>query len=449
MPTITSLVANGLMPKKAVVSKNSSSPHSVAPRTTPRLLKVLGPGLITGASDDDPSGIATYSQSGAQFGYMPTWTLLFSYPLMVAIQIISARLGRTTGRGLAGNLRKFYPNAIVYVCVSLLLAANIINVGADIGAMADAVRVLIGGPQIAYVLVFGAICVVVQVYLSYQRYVNVLKWLTLALFAYIATLFFIKIDWSEFARSFLVPHLSLDKDYLTAIVAILGTTISPYLFFWQSSQEVEEIKAVPKRKALKNAPEQADDAEDRIGLDTFVGMGISNIVALAIMVTAAATLHVNGITDIESSAQAAKALEPVAGVMAETIFALGIVGTGLLAVPVLAGSAAYAVGETLRWPTGLDRKPREAKAFYATIAVATLIGVGLNFTPINPIRALYWSAVINGIAAVPIMAMMMLMSAQSRIMGAQTVGGTLRVFGWLSTVVMALTAVAMILTSFL
>jgi NRAMP (natural resistance-associated macrophage protein)-like metal ion transporter len=408
-------------------------------------LKVLGPGLITGASDDDPSGIATYSQTGAQFGYAPSWTLLFSYPLMVAIQIISAELGRTTGRGIAGNLRKFYPKSVVYVCVALLLAANIINLGADIGAMADAVRVLIGGPQIVYVLAFGVICVVTQIFLSYDRYVGVLKWLTLALFAYVATLLFVKVDWSALALNFFFPHVSFDKDYLTAIVAILGTTISPYLFFWQASEEVEDIRAVPKRKALKDAPRQTQNATARIRLDTFVGMGLSNVVALSIMVTAAATLHVNGITQIESSTQAAQALRPLAGVMAEAIFALGIVGTGLLA----AGSAAYAVGETLRWPTGLDRKPMRAKAFYATIAIATLIGVGLNFSPINPIRALYWSAVINGVVAVPIMAMMMLMAVQSRIMGKNTIGTWLRAFGWLSTAVMTLTAVAMIVTSFL
>lgn len=429
----------------AKAPEQSGSP--VEPRS--RLLGKLGPGLITGASDDDPSGIATYSQTGAQFGYLPSWTLLFSYPLMVAIQIISARLGRTTGRGIAGNLRRYYPNWVVYACVSLLLVANIINVGADIGAMADAVQILVGGPQIAYVLAFGIICVVLQVFMSYQRYVRALKWLTLALFAYFATLLFVKVDWPTLARSFLVPHLSLDRHYLTAIVAILGTTISPYLFFWQSSQEVEDIRAVAERRPLTAAPEQAKDAESRISLDTFIGMGFSNTVALAIMVTAAATLHAGGITDIESSGQAALALKPLAGVMAETIFALGIVGTGLLAVPVLAGSAAYAVGETLRWPTGLERKPRQAKAFYATIAVATLIGVGLNFSPINPIRALYWSAVINGVVAVPIMIMMMLMSMQPRIMGKQIIGGGLRLFGWLSTAIMALTAVAMIVTNLL
>ncbi|MEP9374285.1 Nramp family divalent metal transporter [Mesorhizobium sp. KR1-2] len=433
---------------KNAKADNRAAVHAVAP-TMPHLLKVLGPGLITGASDDDPSGIATYSQTGAQFGYAPSWTLLFSYPLMVAIQIISAQLGHTTGRGIAGNLRMFYRNPVVYVCVALLLVANIINVGADIGAMADAVRVLIGGPQIVYVLTFGVICVVTQVYLSYDRYVGVLKWLTLALFAYVVTLFFVKVDWSTLALNFFFPHVSFDKNYLTAIVAILGTTISPYLFFWQASQEVEDIRAVPERKALKGAPEQTEDATARIHQDTFVGMGLSNVVALSIMVTAAATLNVNGITQIDSSAKAAQALRPLAGAMAETIFALGIVGTGLLAVPVLAGSAAYAVGDALRWPTGLDRKPRQAKAFYATIAIATLIGVGLNFSPINPIRALYWSAVINGVVAAPIMAMMMLMAVQSRIMGRNTIGAWLRAVGWLSTAVMTLTAMAMIVTSFL
>ncbi|MGO4668087.1 NRAMP family divalent metal transporter [Bosea sp. 2YAB26] len=415
----------------------------------PRLLHVLGPGLITGASDDDPSGIATYSQTGAQFGYMTTWTLVFSYPLMSAIQIISARLGRTTGHGIAGNLRRHYPDWLVYGGVTLLLVANIINIGADIGAMADALRLLVAGPQLVYVIIFGIACILMQVLLEYKRYVSVLKWLTIALFAYVGTLFFVKIDWLELGRSLILPSISLRADYLTAIVAILGTTISPYLFFWQASQEVEDIMANPKREPLKEAPRQADDAKARIRLDTFVGMGFSNVIALAIMVTAAATLHANGVTDIESSSQAAEALKPVAGVFAEGLFALGIVGTGLLAVPVLGGSAAYAVGETLRWPTGLDRKPKHAKAFYVTIAVATLCGVALNLTPINPIKALYWSAVINGIVAVPIMVLMMVMATQPRVMGVQTIGRGLTFFGWLSTAVMAVTAIGMVATSLL
>jgi NRAMP (natural resistance-associated macrophage protein)-like metal ion transporter len=417
-------------------------------KTKPRLLGILGPGLITGASDDDPSGIATYSQTGAQFGYATSWTLLFSYPLMSAVQIISARLGRTTGRGIAGNLQKYYPNWLAYTGVGLLLIANIINIGADIGAMGDAIKLIIGGPQIAYVLAIAAICIVLQVFMAYKRYVGVLKWLTLALFAYVATVFLVKLDWLELGKSLVLPQISFSADYITAIVAIFGTTISPYLFFWQASQEVEDMKAKPHRDPLKHAPQQAEAAESRIGLDTYVGMGFSNLIALTIMVTAAATLHVNGVTDIQSSAQAAAALKPVAGAAAEFLFALGIVGTGLLAVPVLAGSAAYGLGEALRWPTGLDRKPKEAKAFYGTIAIATLIGVGLNMTPIDPIKALYWSAVINGIVAVPIMVVMMLMASQERIMGEQTIGRGLTIFGWLATAVMAVTAVAMIATSF-
>ena len=418
----------------------------VVEKAKPRLFRVLGPGLITGASDDDPSGIATYSQTGAQLAYAASWTLLFSYPLMTAIQIISARLGRTTGRGIAGNLRTFYSDQLLYGGVGLLLIANVINIGADIGAMGDALRLLIGGPQLVYVVAFGAVAVLMQVFLAYKRYVGVLKWLSLALFAYIGTLFFVHVDWRALAFHLFIPQLAFNKDYLTGIVAILGTTISPYLFFWQSSQEVEDIKAKPTREPLTRAPEQSAQAEARINLDTSIGMGFSNLIALAIMVAAAATLHANGKIDIESSAQAAEALKPIAGPLAELLFALGIVGTGLLAVPVLGGSAAYAVGETFKWPVGLDRKPREARAFYATITAATLIGAAINLTPINPIKALFWSAVINGVVAVPIMALMMLMASRHAIMGEQAIGGGLRFFGWLATAVMGVTAVAMIAT---
>ncbi len=415
----------------------------------PRLFRVLGPGLVTGASDDDPSGIATYTQTGAQFGYGVAWTLLFSYPLMAAIQIISARIGRTTGAGIAGNLRRFYPNWIVRSAILLLLVANTINLGADIGAMGEAVRVLVGGPQIAYVLAFGALCAVLQIFLAYKRYVAVLKWLTLALFAYVATLLFVKIDWRALSIGLFVPRLSTGADYLTAVVAIFGTTISPYLFFWQSSQEVEDTKTTPQREPLKRKPEQAPDAHSRIQLDTLIGMGFSNGIALAIMVTAAATLNVAGVKNVQSAADAARALRPLAGSFAEALFALGIVATGLLAVPVLAGSAAYGVGEALRWPTGLDRAPKEAKAFYATIAAATAAGVVLNFSPIDPIKALFWSAVVNGVVAVPIMAIMMTMAANPRVMGQFTIGRTLKVLGWLSTAVMALAAGGMILLSLL
>jgi len=393
----------------------------------PRLLSILGPGLIAGASDDDPSGIATYTQTGAALGYSASWTLLFSYPLMAAIQIISARIGRTTGAGIAGNLRKHYPNWIVYTGIVLLLAANTINLGADIGAMGASVRLLIGGPQSLYVVAFGAICALAQIFLTYKRYVAVLKWLTLALFAYVATLFFVKIDWVALAAGLFIPRISLDADYMTSVVAILGTTISPYLFFWQSSQEVEDTKARPMRRPLKRAPEQAENALNRIQLDTLVGMGFSNGIALAIMVTAAATLHLAGQTSIQTAADAAAALKPLAGPLAGVLFALGVIGTGLLAAPVLAGSAAYGLGEAFRWPTGLDRAPKEARAFYATIVAATAAGVLMNFTPIDPIKALFWSAVINGVVAVPIMAIMMLMAANPRVMGEFTIGRSLKI----------------------
>ncbi|QEN84835.1 divalent metal cation transporter [Labrys sp. KNU-23] len=415
----------------------------------PRLLRVLGPGLITGASDDDPSGIATYSQVGAQYAYGVSWTLVFSYPLMSAIQMISARLGRTTGRGIAGNLRKYYSNWLAYSGVFLLVVANVINIGADIGAMGDAIKLIIGGPALVYVVMLGAGCAIAQVFLQYRQYVRLLKWLSLALLSYVATVVIVKIDWVALLSGLFIPRIEFSADYLTAVVAVFGTTISPYLFFWQASQEVEDLKEKPKREPLKDCPEQAKDAEERIEWDTLVGMGVSNAIALSIMVTAAATLNTHHITNIESSAQAAAALEPVAGKFAELLFVIGIVGTGLLAVPVLAGSAAYGVGEALRWPTGLARKPKDAKAFYGTIALATMLGVGLNFAPINPIQALFWSAVVNGVVAVPIMVIMMLMSGNRQIMGDQTIGGWLFGLGWLSTTVMALCAVGMGISIFL
>ncbi|UVK46694.1 divalent metal cation transporter [Mesorhizobium sp. AR07] len=414
----------------------------------PRLLGVLGPGLITGASDDDPSGIATYSQTGAQFGFALTWTMLFSYPLMSVVQEISGRIGRTTGRGIAGNMRLYYPNWLLQSVVTLLLVANTINIGADLGAMADALRLIVGGPLLVYVVLFGAVSVVLQVFLKYSRYVSVLKWLTLSLFAYFGTAMVVHVPWNEVAKGLFIPTFTSDAQFWTAVVAIFGTTISPYLFFWQASQEVEDMKAKPERDPLKGAPEQAQGAIDRIRLDTYVGMAFSNIVALAIMITAGATLHANGVTDIETTSQAAEALKPVAGSFAFFIFALGVIGTGLLAIPVLAGSAGYALGESRKWPTGLEREPLEAKAFYGTIAVATLIGAALNFTPINPIKALYWSAVVNGVVAVPVMAIMMLMTARREVMGTSTVSLAMRLVGWLATAVMAAAAVVMIFQLF-
>jgi Mn2+/Fe2+ NRAMP family transporter len=434
----------------------STTPQDIDPEdadpvvgtSKPRLFGTLGPGLITGASDDDPSGIATYSQVGAAFGYGLSWTLLFSYPLMVAIQIISARIGRTTGLGIAGVLRVHYPRWLLNWIVVLLLVANVINLGADLGAMADATTLLLPGPSWLYVLFFSMICVAMQLLLQYTRYVSVLKWFTLSLFAYFAVVAVVHVDWRSLAVHFFFPHLSWTPAYLTAVVAIFGTTISPYLFFWQSSEEVEDMRVYPARQDLFDAPKQAPAALHRIEVDTLVGMGLSNLVALAILTTTAATLNAGGLLDIETSAQAAQALRPIAGPFAALLFTIGIVGTGLLSVPVLAGSAAYAVGEARGWPVGFTRKLLEAKAFYAGIALATIVGMLMNFSSINAIKALYWSAVLNGVVAVPVMIVMMLMVCRVDIMGAFVARGWLRSLGWTATVVMAAIAVAMFATSF-
>lgn len=408
-----------------------------------RLLHTIGPGFITGASDDDPSGIGTYSQAGAQLGFDIGWTLLFTFPLMAAIQEIAARIGRTTGRGISGNLCRHYPAALMNFVVVLLFVANTINIGADLSAMAEALRLLVGGPSSLYVVGFGLASIGAIVFLDYRRYVTILKWSTLSLFAYVAAAFMAHVPWGEALKGIVVPRLEWNGSYFTTLVAILGTTISPYLFFWQSSQEVQEEKVDPTAKPLKWAPWQASSAFKRIRADTLVGMAFSNLIAIAIVVTTAATLHRAGVTDINSATDAAKALEPVAGKFAFMLFAIGIIGTGLLAVPVLAGSAAFAVGEACRWPVGLERRPKDAISFYATLAAATVLGMGIMFTPIDPIKALYWSAVINGICAVPVMVVMMLMTGRSEIMGEFPVQGWLRTLGWLATVAMALSVLGL------
>jgi Mn2+/Fe2+ NRAMP family transporter len=408
-----------------------------------RFLRVLGPGLVTGASDDDPSGIATYSQAGAQFGFSMTWTLLFTYPLMAAIQESSARIGRTTGRGIAANLRRFYPSWVLQGVVALLLIANMINIGSDLGAMGDAAAQLIGGPKSLFVVVFAVVCTTLQVFVQYSRYVNVLKWTTLSLFAYFGTVLVVDVPWSEVARGLFIPTFVAKFEFWTMVVAIFGTTISPYLFFWQASQEVEDIADVAARKPLVKSPKQGPDAIQRIKLDTYVGMAFSNLVGLAMMITAAATLHAAGHTHIETSSQAAEALKPIAGELAFVIFSLGIIGTGFLAVPVLAGSAAYAMAEAFGWPVGLSRKPMQAKGFYAVIVAATLLGTVICFSPLDPIRALFWSAVTNGVVAVPVMMMMMIMTSNEDVMGKFMVRGPLRIIGWIATLAMAAAATGM------
>ena len=421
------------------------------PEKTHRLrwLRDLGPGLITGASDDDPSGIATYSQAGAQLGFSLSWVMLLTYPLMAAIQEISARIGRTSGAGLAANIRRHYPAGVLQTVVALLCVANTINIGADLGAMGQAVGLLAGGPVLAYTLVFAVLCATLQIMMPYARYVGGLKWLALSLLGYFATLCMIKVPWASVAHGILVPTFTLDVKFWSTLVAVLGTTISPYMFFWQASQEVEEIAAVPERAALIGTPRQATSAFQRIRFDTFAGMAFSNLVALAIIITTGATLHASGVTNIDTAAQAAASLRPLAGRFTEALFAAGVISTGLLAVPVLAGSMAYALAETRGWPFGLARLPRKAKAFYATIAIGTLSGALLNFTPVNPIKALYWSAVLNGIVAVPVMVVMMLLSSDAKVMGSFGVSGTLRAIGWIATLVMAAAAVILVVTTFL
>ncbi len=417
------------------------------PRTS--RLDQLGPGLITGAADDDPSGIATYSQAGAQFGYAMLWTVVFTLPLMVAIQLISARIGYVTRSGLAWNIKATFPRPIVVLIVGMLLIANTLNVAADIAAMAQALKLLIGGPAHLYAVGFGALCLGLQILLPYKVYVRWLKWLTLALLAYVGVVFSVHIDWRQLARDLIWPPLPANHAVLVTIVAVFGTTISPYLFFWQSAQEMEDAHA---RDADTDAvdhsavsPARIATHLQRIRTDTIVGMSFSNLIAFFIMLSTGATLHVAGITTIETSAQAAEALRPLAGELTFLLFSLGIIGTGLLAVPVLAGSAAYAVAEAAGWRSSLDLRLEKGEGFgfYGVLTAATAGGVALCFTSIDPVRALFWSAVINGVIAVPIMSVMMIIAARPQTMGEHVIGATLKWLGWASTAVMGLTVAAM------
>ena len=413
----------------------------LAPRgTVRRWLNALGPGLITGASDDDPSGIATYSQAGAQFGYGFGWLMLFSFPLMAAIQEICARIGRVTGLGISGNIRKYYSRSLLRSIVLLLLLANIVNLGADLGAMGEALRLMIGGPAKLYVVLFAVGCAALEIFSRYDRYVRLLKWTTLSLLAYVATAFAVHVPWGQVVHDTVVPSMAWNRDSIVMVMAVLGTTITPYCFFWQSSQEAEDEEVDPAAHPLIAAPDEARAQIGRIRFDTYFGMALSNLISLFIIVTTAATLRTQGITDIQTSADAAQALRPIAGDFAFVLFASGIIGIGLLAVPVLAGSAAYALGEAFDWRTGLSRSPGEAKAFYGAIAVATIVGVGINLVAIDPIKALFWAAVLNGIVAVPLMVVIMVMAANPRVMGDFTLPLPLKVLGWACTLVMGVAA---------
>jgi NRAMP (natural resistance-associated macrophage protein)-like metal ion transporter len=410
------------------------------------LLKRLGPGLIAGAADDDPSGIATYSQAGAQYGYGLLWSVLLTTPLMIGIQIVSARIGRVSGHGLAANIRDHYPPWLLHGIVGLLLFANTINIAADLGAMGNALQLIVGGSSEIYIVFFALLSLTLQIFVPFPRYAPLLKWMTLALLGYVATVFLVHVPWNEATMAALLPRPQFRADYIATVVAVLGTTISPYLFFWQASQEVEEQRATPGHEPLREAPDQAAHHLDRIKFDTWIGMMFSNGIALCIMLTTATTLHVQGVTSIETAEQAARALRPIAGDFAFMLFAAGIVGTGLLAVPVLAGSAAYAVAESRRWPIGLGLTLLEARGFYAILAAATLIGVAVDFTDIDPIKALIWAAVVNGVIAVPIMVVMMLLAVKPDVMGPFVVKRRLLVLGWISTAVMAAAVVAMLAT---
>ena len=413
-----------------------------------KFVRRLGPGLITGAADDDPSGIATSSQAGSQFRFALVWTLLITTPLMIGIQMLSARIGWVTGEGLAANIDKMFPRWLTTTLVGLLVVANTINIAADIGAMGEAVRLLLGGPLALYVLGFGALSIVTQVFFSYERTVRILKWLTLALFAYVAVILTVQIPWRQAISESLHPWSFLPqdtsiKDY-TAMV--LGTTISPYLFFWQAAQEVEDNHRRPESNALRLHPEYAAEHLSRIKQDTVTGMSFSNIIALCIVLATAVTLNLQGIINIQTSAQAAQDLRPVAGDFAFAVFALGIVGTGLLAVPVLAGSAAYAVSELYGWKAGLSHGFHEARGFYLIIMAATGIGTLMGYFEVDPLKALVWSAIVNGVISVPIMAALMWIGQSTKLMGHYTISARHRFFGWSATVVMAVAVVLMFAT---
>lgn len=393
----------------------------------PSFLRHVGPGVITGAADDDPSGIATYTQAGAQFGTGLLWTVFLSLPFMIAIQLVSARIGRVTGKGVAANLREHTPKAFLMSMVVLLVVANTINIAADIAAMGEALQLVAGGGQHFHAVAFGVVTVLLQVFVPYRKLAPILKWLTLFLFAYVIAVFLVQVPWTQVLHDLVIPKLQWTSGYWMMIVALLGTTISPYLFFWQASQEVEELRQ--KGGARGTDAEVREDLK-RVKRDTYMGMFFSNAIAFFIMVLGAVVLYTAGIRDVTSAAQAAQALRPLAGDFAFALFAGGIIATGLLAVPVLASSAAYAVAEAFGWPEGLERHWFEAKRFYAIIAIATIVGTGLDFTPIDPMKALYWSAVINGVVAVPIMAGMMMLASRREVMGSFTSGRKTTLFGW-------------------
>ena len=408
----------------------------------------LGAGLITGAADDDPSGLATYSQAGAQFGAGLLWTLAFTTPLMIAIQMVSARIGWFTGEGLAAGMRRVLPQWMTVGFVALLVFANTLNIAADIAAMGEGLQLIVGGPQHGHALVFGVLCTVLPLWLGFAAMVRVLKWLTLTLLSYVAVVFMLHVHWDTVLIGTLVPHFGAGSGYWMMVVAVLGTTISPYLFFWQAAQEAEQRRRLDAAggamPSLAGTAAFAAEHLTRIRHDTAAGMVFSNAIAFCVMLTTALTLNRAGIVAIESTRQAALALEPLAGEFAFTLFALGIIGTGMLAVPVLAAASAYAVADALRWRSGLDKRLVEARGFFSVIAFGTVVGTLIDFTPLDPIRALIWSAVVNGVVAVPVMAVIMVLGMRRELLGENTLILRHRILGWTATAVMAAAVAAML-----
>jgi len=442
---------------KNIAAGGEGSP-SGAPRRKPTRLQVfwervkehplarVGPGLITGVADDDPSGIATYSQAGAQFGLNMLWTMPLCFPLMAAIQSICARIGRVTGRGLAANMKAAFPPIVVRAVVLLLLVANTLNIAADLAAMGEAGELVTRIDRHLMTLGFVLLSLGLQLFVPYHRYVAYLKWLTLSLLAYAAVLFTVHVPWGEVALRTVWPKFALNAGAATVVVGIFGTTISPYLFFWQAFEEVEDMHA-NRERALKRDKASAVPELRRIRWDTWSGMFYSDVTAFFIILATAVTLHVAGIKDIQTAAQAASALKPLAGPFAFLLFTIGLLGVGLIGVPVLAGSGAYALSEAMGWSEGLERRVQDARGFYAVIAVSVLLALVIQFSPIDPIKALFWSAVINGVVAVPLMAVIIILASKKSVMGEFTATRTLIVLGWLGTAVMGVAALAMFIPS--
>jgi NRAMP (natural resistance-associated macrophage protein)-like metal ion transporter len=410
-----------------------------------RFFAELGPGLITGAADDDPSGISTYSVAGAAFGYAPLWTALFSFPLMAAVQLMCARLGMVSGRGLASVIRRHYSRRVLWAACTLLVVANVINIGADLGGMAEVSAMVTGVSALVWTPLYAVFIVSLLFWSSYRRIARIFKWLTLVLFAYVLAAFLARPDWGAVLRATLVPHVEWTNRYLAVFVGILGTTISPYLFFWQAAQEVEEDRAAGRRTVRQRRGATDEDLR-RVRTDVLTGMFFSNLVMYFIILTTAATLHAHGETSIATAREAAEALRPLAGAGAYWLFAIGLIGTGMLGVPVLAGSCAYAVAEAEGWRGSLDDTPRLARRFYAVVAVAMLVGLILNYVGLDAVTMLFWSAVVNGVLAAPLIVLVVLLTSDHAVMGRRVNPPLLRWLGWATAVVMTAATVGMVAT---